>query len=241
MSTLTDLLAASSLAVSAGVLLSYGRDAIAQFVSARAEAKKLAQELETAALQSNSISELGGYLYDNIGATRVSNYVDDNAVRERVTRALDSVVAFLGPEEVRITAEEVEEAEAATPAPSVPQEQGEVEQLADAEMRRALQEIQYGETWNGLARMRRHIEVQLRRIAPPDSFPPNVSAGRLLELMARRGVIQQGTVKQLRFAIRVANAGVHGEDVNPGQAEEAWNMARVALAELDPAGRHDAD
>lgn len=232
MSTLTDILASLSTGMGIGLVGNLIYDRVGQFLSAREESRKLARELEATALRSNDILILGNYLYDNIGATRISNYVRDDAVRERVTRALDGVLTFLGPEEVRITPQELEEAEAASPT-AESGERGYSGQSADAEMRRALQEIQYGEVWNGLARMRRHIEAQLRKLAPDALINANISAGRLLDLMTRREFIPLGPAKQLRYAIRVANAGIHGENVDSSQAEEAWDMARTALAALD--------
>ena len=232
MSGLTEFLAGLSAAAVVGLAANLISDRVGQFLSTREESRKLARELETEALHSNDISMLGNYLYDNIGATRISNYVHDDAVREKVNRALDGVLKFLGPEEVGITPQEVAEAEAATPS-AESRERRYSGQPADVEMRKALQEIQYGEPWNGLARMRRHIETQLRQLAPDTMTNASISAGRLLDLMTRQEFIPPGPAKQLRYAIRVANAGIHGENVDPSQAEEAWDMARAALSALD--------
>jgi hypothetical protein len=238
-STLTNLLSGLSATIGAGLLGNLINDRVGQLWSARKEAQKLTQELEAAALRSNDISIVGNYLYDNIGSTRVSNYVRDDAVHEKVTRALDSILAFLGPEEVTITPEEEEEAEAVNPS-AESRERPEPGLSADTEMGKALQEIRYGETWNGLARLRRHIEAQLRKIAPDVLADSNISAGRLLDLMVRRELILPGPAKQLRYAITVANAGIHGEDVDVNQAEAAWNLASTALASLDmPTSEHN--
>ena len=197
-------------ATAAGAITNYGVDYVRQFLSARSETKKLAKELEAAALQSNDITELGKYLYDNIGATRVSNYVNDTVVGDRVKQALGGVLTFLGTEENEITSEETEEAERAA-RPLRPEDYATERLLADETMRKALEEIRFGEVWNGLARIRRYIETRLLAIAPDDIKNAKPPLGRLLDLLTRQGRIAPLIAKQLQYPIRVANAGIHGK------------------------------
>jgi hypothetical protein len=238
MSGLSNALTGASVTIGAALLANLSYDLARQLWSARVEARKLAKELEATALQSNDIAKLGEYLYDNIGATRVSNYVNDSAVRERVKQALGSVLTFLGPEETTITSEETEEAEQAeqTERPRRTAEFDErysLEQSIGSEMGKALEEIRFGEVWNGLARMRRYIEARLRTIASEFPNIDKMSLSPLLDILTRQERIPLGIARQLRYAIRVANAGIHGTDIDRGQAEEAWRMAAGALAELE--------
>jgi hypothetical protein len=228
---ISDIAALTALAA----VVNVGTNTIEQFRRTRAEARKLDKEFEADALQSNDIAKLGKYLYDNIGGTRVSIYVSDRAVRERVGQALSSVLAFLGPEETSITPEEAEEAEEAGQSRQAPElrERYSLEQAEGSEsMRQSLEEIRVGEVWNGLARMRRYIEVRLRAIAPEVPDNTKLSLGQLLDLLIREGRIPIEIAQQLRYPIRVANSGIHGLDVDRGQAEEAWVQAASALAEL---------
>lgn len=228
---LSSAISAVATIAAVGAAGNFGVDYIRQFLSARSETKKLARELEAAALQSNDITELGKYLYENIGATRVSNYVNDTVVRERVKQALGSVITFLGTEEKEITSEETEEAER-TAGPLTPEDYDTELLSADETMRKALDEIRFGEVWNGLARIRRYIETRLLAIAPDDIKDAKPSLSRLLDILTRQERITPLIAKQLRYPIRVANAGIHGTDIDRDQAEEAWRMASSALDEL---------
>ena len=230
MTNLSDSLSVVALIAASGGVVNYATDYIRQFLSARSEARKLAKELEAAALQSNDIAKLGEYLYGNIGATRISNYVSDNVVRERVKQALGGILTFLGPEESEITNEEAEEA--AGPIPLTPENYKVGLSQADETMTRALEEIRIGEVWNGLARMRRYIESQLRAFIPDDLTIAKMSLGQLLNLLVSQGRIPAEIATQLRYPIKVANAGIHGTDIDRGQAEEAWVVAMSALTEL---------
>lgn len=69
--------------------------------AATAEVRRLAQGEELEVLQSNDIDRLGRYLYENIGSTRISNYVQNSEVRAQVSRALDSVLHFLELKKLR--------------------------------------------------------------------------------------------------------------------------------------------
>jgi hypothetical protein len=240
--SLANTLSFVATAVASVAVARAGSDYVWQFFSARAEARKLAKELEAAALQSNDITMLGRYLYDNIGATRVSNYVNDKVVRERVQQALAGVLAFLGPEENEITPEEAVEAEEAAGQRSQEHEgYGTEVGLADEPMRIALEDIRVGEVWNGLARMRRYLETRLRAIAPADINMDRLGLGQLLNILTNLGIVPESVNAQLRYPIRVANAGIHGNDIDRGQAEEAWRMAASALAELASSVSPDAD
>jgi hypothetical protein len=99
----------------------------------------------------------------------------------------------------------------------------------------------YGEVWNGLARMRRHIEIQLNQYISnldPALADRNsrLSAGRLLAVLVRLGRISERSEKQLRYALDVANAGIHGNDVSVAQAQEAWEAGVRGLALLSLPG-----
>jgi hypothetical protein len=238
-STVLSLFATSA---AAGAIATYGLDNVRQRLSARSEAKMLAKELEAAVLQSNDITELGEYLYNNIGATRVSNYINDGVVRERVKQALGSVLTFLGTEEDQITLEEAEEAGGAAGRLPLTSEDYAKEFLpADETMRKALEEIRFGEVWNGLARIRRYVETRLLEIAPDDIRTAKLPLGRLLNILIRRGLISPLIAEKLQYPIKVANAGIHGADIDRDQAEEAWRLAASALDELASTVSPDTD
>lgn len=198
---------------------------------ANAEVQRLAQEEERRVLQSDNMQSLGRYLYENIGATRISNYVSNKEVRDRVSRALEGVLGFLGTEVETSPEEPTELADEAAGFDHVTQTL-EAEQEERSEMVRAVEEMTYGEVWNGLARMRRHIEHQLRKVSPEGLRYQNQSAGRLLTILRREGYVSDRAEKLLRYAINVANAGIHGTEVSVSQAQESWEAGVRGLASL---------
>jgi hypothetical protein len=204
---------------------------------ASTEVRRLAEDQERAALQSDDIKTLGHYLYENIGSTQINSYVSNKQVRDRVSRALESVLGFLGTEETEVIAEQSEEV-----AQEVPDTATAVSRTLEeerSEMARSLDEMSFGEVWNGLARMRRHIESELRRITPKERRYQNQPAGRLLTILHREGLISDRAEKLLRYAINVANAGIHGSDISVGQAQEAWEAGVRGLTGLP--SQHQSD
>ena len=226
MSGLTNILGSASAIAGVAAAVSSSAVAIASWVAVRAQTRQLDEVSEQSALQSTDIQVLGSYLYENVGNARISSYVRDDELRGRVTRALEAITSFLGPEPTSRP-----ESQAPAP-PAVPPEL--VSQTVSAEMDKALQDVRFGEVWNGLARIRRIIEIRLREISPeiPENRP--ISAGRILTSLAKAGRIPDEAVSLLRYAIDVSNAGVHGQEVDAGQAEEAWRCALQGLAMLGP-------
>jgi hypothetical protein len=234
MSSLADVLSAAAAAV--GVIAASAQLALTRKQSndARTEVERLTERDATAALQSNDIEKFGRYLYDNIGPTRVSNYAGNAQIRGRVTQALDSVLDFLGPEEPGVTADETQVVEQEAQLPDVREaiQRSEPEVIREtSEMATALNEITFGEVWNGLARMRRYIERTLLELYDGDPPPERRrTAGRMVNELGRMGRIPESSLGQLSYAIKVANAGIHGEEVEVGQAQEAWEAAIRGLA-----------
>jgi hypothetical protein len=208
----------ASAAIAAGTFatLSAGWSYVQTRVRRRADLKALAVAREEAALTSSDIEQVGGYLFEAIGSVRISDYVRDQAVRQRTGRALRRLTDFLGPQEP--VAEE-------PPALGNPDEG-----LGPEELRLAEEQILSGETWNGLARMRRFLELALREVAP--HVDRREGAGALISRAAHDGVLPQEAVPALRYAVSVANSAIHGEPVPTDVALEALASARAGLGVL---------
>jgi hypothetical protein len=215
-----------------------------QAKAAREEVRRLSEEKELEVLGSSNLGRLGRYLYDDIGSTRISNYVENENVRDRVSRALAGVVEFLGTEEIQIRPEDAQAPsdDVGEPVDEAIDGLREVPPPEQSEMQRALSEITFGEVWNGLARMRRHLEVRLRaavqEMLPGDVFAAEKSfrarsAGSLVRILRQAGKISSDTEEHLRYAIDIANAGVHGTEVDVYQAQSAWEAAVRGLATLE--------
>ena len=148
MSNLIGILTTGSAALGATAALWQASLAARQYLAAREEVRRLTQDKERQALQSNDIRQLGSYLYDNIGDTRIANYIGNAEVRARVSRALDGVLSFLGTEDTEITAQETEMAAQEANEPDVIRALEESQPYISSppgEMARALDEITFGE------------------------------------------------------------------------------------------------
>jgi hypothetical protein len=223
MSTLTTFLGNGSTLIATFTAVSAAASAGLSKIAASTEASKLDKSKEDEVLRSTDINKLGEYLYNNVGRARISSYVRDENVRDRVARTLETIIDFLGTEEVKVDA-------ATTP----PSQVNVGMSSTDDEMQKALNDIRHGEVWNGLSRLRRHIEMQLRRVLPNIAEGRRLSAGQLLNNLTRTELISAQGAAMLRHAINVANAGIHGEDIDPSQAEDAWLNAVAGLAMLSP-------
>lgn len=169
-----------------------------------------------AALQSGDLTTLGEYLERSIGAFTVREYVDRPEVAQRLDVLLDRVQGFVGepsgisePSEAPLAAIEGRE------------------MLEGVDLGPVLVELERGETWNALARLRREIEAQLNRVTSEwqVSSKTKRSAGSLLREVERRGGVAPDAIAALRYAINVANRAVHGHEPTPDVAEEAVSAA----------------
>jgi hypothetical protein len=179
-----------------------------------------------AALNSNEIRVLGDYLYNDLGKVSLADFSSDDRVMARVDAVIASAEAFLGkPEDVPEHAEE---------PPSTIRE---VEPPISEVFARVESEIRSGEVWNGLARLRREIEIRLREIASANNLIPDkfTGAGQVLRTLSRSGRVVPQAETNLRYAIDVCNRGIHGLDVDAAEAEEALHSAETGLQLLSTA------
>lgn len=186
-------------------------------------ALKEAQEAEfQAAVTSDNLKVLGSYLYEKVGLFTVYDYASNEEVRSRVTKLMEGIRVFIGEPEFIDP----------PPKPSAPELIGvELESAAlAAEFHQAQHDIRAGNIWNALARLRRAVEIHLRRMAEERQLPSErASAKQLLRLLVAEGVVSDRARARLEYAISVANRGVHGLDVSADQAEEALQEAAMGM------------
>lgn len=211
--SLLDLLSALATAVSA--LL------ISGFVKACVEAARASRAVDRSAndrpeeiVRAASLDRLGAYVYDEIGSLPLARYASDERARQVVARAVETMDDFVMGEGAT--------AEGATTAPT-----------PERDLEAATAAISQGRVWDGLARLRRAIEVHLRSLARERDIPAErAGAGRLLADLVRLEAIPPEVVDFLGPAIRVANSGIHGYPVSRGEAEEALANAQRGLVLL---------
>ena len=176
------------------------------------------------ALGSSDIVVLGNYLYSRIGSFNVEDYSSDEKVRKKVTQFLGRLDEFLG-----------EEAEEPTQPPQeLPQAMSPTGPPIPPELQKAQDELRNGRIWSSLVLLRNEIEKQLRTLASPiqNTNVKHVGAGSLLARLAKERMISEDALPNLRYAINVANRGVHGYEISENEAQDALRSAAIALSLL---------
>jgi len=173
------------------------------------------------ALESDDLLTLGNYLSSTLGQFTIHEYTTLSQVEHRVNRMFDRLSAFIG-ESVDVQPVFAYESPSNLNRERVP--------IPD-EFDRVKVDLEGGEIWNGLARLRRMIEIRLRKYAAGYGIKEQhlKSAGQTLRLLADREYISGRSRELLAFAIRVCNEGVHGYPVSLGQAREALSAAAEGL------------
>ncbi|UBH07054.1 hypothetical protein K8P10_002565 [Leucobacter sp. Psy1] len=98
---------------------------------------------------------------------------------------------------------------------------------------KAVKDIEEGETWNALARMRRELEKvlgDLLNASTANGKPRGI--GRSLSIASKQGLVPESVLQYLRFPLSVANAAIHGEEVEAGTALEAVQMIDQAISRI---------
>ena len=190
--------------------------------------EKEARELDVGrveeALSSDDLGTLGKYVYEGFGDVSVEGFAQDLDTRKSVDQVFSMLKQYLG----------------ATPSPQPPIAEPDwrgdpnAEVLdVEPEFRVAFDEINRGDVWNGLARLRRALEIRLRGFAEQSGLATKwTGAGQIVNALGHKNIIDYETKTALRYAIEIANRGVHGVDVAQDQAIEALFSAAHALEGL---------
>jgi hypothetical protein len=200
---------------------------IASFLLTRAWRRKLLNEVQEhefqEVLSSDNILSLGQYLDDNLGGIPIRAYVQDRALAARFDHLLARLSEYVG------TTEGVREEQVTAPGIAMAPEPVPTPEIAPV-----VRELETGERWNALAKLRRLLEQRLREYLATAGVPTDQrrSAGQMVRLAERYKLLDESMSHQLRYAIGVANRAVHGEDVSSGEAQEAIGVAQHALDNL---------
>jgi|GEM_PF-3503692 len=157
------------------------------------------------------LSELGDYMYGALGSIPIAEYASNPRARGDVARGLERIERFLADDET----------------PPAKRDGG----AASDALAAAQRALGAGDTWTGLAQLRRSIEIELHQLAARReiSVPKRAGAGLLLRILGDGQVLSRDIALTLRKSIRVANKAIHGEDVSPAAADEAFAGADYAL------------
>nr|WP_321350493.1 hypothetical protein [uncultured Methanoregula sp.] len=178
------------------------------------------------ALESDDLEILGNFLEKKIGNFTISEYVSDNDVNLKVSSYFERLQNYLSSpmefEKEPIKSEH-------------PHFESANKQLPDEDFNKILHELNFGDTWNSLARLRRTIEVQLKKYARVNDIQvrEQISAGQILNILRNQEKISDSVFRNLKFSVSIANNAIHGKDVSYDEAQEAITHARIAIDELN--------
>ncbi|WP_292371057.1 hypothetical protein [Methanoregula sp. UBA64] len=178
------------------------------------------------ALESDDLETLGNFLERDIGNFTINEYVSDDTVNLKVNSYFERLQVFLStPQEIRNESPKTVQ---------LPLQNGD-QPLPNEDYKKILNELNFGDTWNSLARLRRTIEVQLKDYARANEIQirDQISAGQMLNILKNQNKISDSVFKNLKFSVSIANNAIHGKDVSYDEAQEAITHARIAIEELN--------
>lgn len=207
-------------------ILSVSQGVVAQREKQRV--KKTRQRLSKTAtgsvLQDPTLSELGRYIFQDVGSVTVRDYIRDDQLHGELPETLESIRRYLELPSEDQQGPEHTQARDRTP--------GGLERHDVPDF--VLARIEEGDYWTALAWLRTQIERSLREFAHAHDLhvPEKVGARSLLSLLRGEQLISDDIAEPLDYAIRVANRGVHGLDVSLSETEEAILVAWQAWEDL---------
>ena len=161
------------------------------------------------ALDASDLNTLGNYLDETLGRFTIQEITTNPTASLKVKTYFGRVKDFLGAEK------EIKQIS------SKPRVNKQVK--VSGEFEKIIEELDNGEAWNSLARLRRYIEIKLRELAEKKGlrFKRQPSAGRLLNELLKKDFVSPRANDLLRYSISVANSAVRGEDVSFTVAQHA--------------------
>jgi hypothetical protein len=183
-------------------------------------------------IESSNIKTLGSYLDNEIGLLTISDFVDNSSINKKVDHFINRLIRFVGTED-QINKEQFEK-------DNIKVQDLDLEyQIKDfpyrgklgEEFDKIIKELYFGEEWNALARLRRYIEITLKKVAELNKISTDkvISVTQLIEMLKQTGIIDIDTARSLKYPIHISNRAVHGFILNKGEAEEAISHAARAL------------
>ena len=177
-----------------------------------------------AVLASDNILMLGDYLTQTLETITIAQYSSNKNVAKDVNQFLNKIQNYLLPKEDidKIeTAEETEEIH--IEYPQIPEDFVPI-----------INEINKGEPWNALAKLRRYLEIYFRNVAEKNKIDvSNIkSVSQLFHLLYKGELINRPEFDKLKHAINISNRVIHGVDITREEAEKAIRLVIEAFNQL---------
>lgn len=182
-------------------------------------------------IESSDIVKLGNYLDNEIGKLSVSDYVDSQDLNKRVDSLLNKLTMFVGTDKDLKT--DLEEQRKLTAEIADESYDPRYKARLGPEFDKILHELYHGESWNALARLRRHLELVLNDVAARNSINLGRSnLSELISILTNEGIIDSGVAKGLKYVVNVSNRAIHGQELASQEAEQAIFTAGDLIVKL---------
>lgn len=203
------------------------------YMSEKAKLIQAQEQKFKSALESDDLITVGSFLYNTIGDFNIYEYVSNSNVSKTVDKFNEKLISFLKTNTEM--AQEIKEIEQITKIEVPPIHPEDFTELPE-EIKKVHNELDAGDIWNALARLRRYIEIILRKTAEINDIHIDkpTSAGYLLNILTQHNIVSKEVFNNLKYSITISNKAVHGLDVNINEAHEALFHAEIGLNMLRP-------
>lgn len=219
----------SAIAVSgAATVISSMVGIIARRVRIKSELGSVSEQKLDKSIETLDFESLGTYIWETLGNARVSDVASNRKLDSQFDLAASQLATFVGPQEPADSG-----SDESTVADNFSRDETYPEVFAnDQELSRIYDDLNAGEVWVGMTRLRRHIEVQLATHPRTGSTSKFRSAGQIARQLAREGALNDNQLTGLLYAIQICNQAVHGAHIEHDVALDALFMAMRVLREI---------
>jgi len=177
------------------------------------------------ALASDNILMLGDYLTETLETITIAQYSSNKNVAKDVNQFLNKIQNYLLPKDDIEKIEVSEDTEEHfIEYPQIPKE-----------FKGIIDELNTGEPWNALAKLRRFLEIYFRSYAEERNIDvSNIkSVSQLFHKLYRGELINSPEFDKLKHAINISNRAIHGVDITREEAEKAIKLVIDAFAQIN--------
>lgn len=174
-------------------------------------------------IDSFDIKLLGKYLDKNLGQVTIKEYSANEKIQKIVNKYVQTIVNYIGTEEKL------------NQKISVPENGKEYSANISMELIPIILEYETGQTWNALAKLRRHIEITIRDLAIENNLQTNEysSPQKILSVMYGLRILSKSTVDNLNYVIKICSRAIHGIELTQEEEDNALNLAIKSLDEIE--------
>lgn len=174
-------------------------------------------------IDSFDIKLLGKYLDNNLGQVTIKEYSANKKIQKIVNKYVQTIVNYIGTEEKL------------NQKVSVPENGKEFSANISADLIPIILEYETGQTWNALAKLRRHIEITIRDLANENKLQINEysSPQKILSTMYTLNILSKSTVDNLNYVIKICSKAIHGIELSQEEEDNALNLAIKSLDEIE--------